>query len=548
MTFNHLPKMLLFAIILGIHAATAYAKCSVVQELRSATPQPRRIIRPNLDDFRRNFSKFEEITTEDNRASIAAMHITSKQKSICAYIGAANQKDLNDFIIGDKSLVDNIQNYSNSLTYGAIKKDAALTTLLEGRPYLRYRDYNAVEFRFAGGDELYTNEVKKRLAQDYQQTAIEFEKKIEALPIRHSYHELDGISAMPRTWHRAGTGETPAQARAAAKWAEHLNQNLPHDAVPHMVDFSEAEPHYRGFLVNIKDIGKRLAHNDELKKVGFLVAPEPEKRWILSEEAMDYFKKAKTPAEFSELVQSVFKVHLSETEIKDVTEYYQTAENFFSPKVYQDERVGLHGMDTPAGATWIDYAGLSSRKIFATLRGIEASPGHDVKAALENIEQFFAEDHARLLKQHEAINAIAKESYGNSILHASGDDVVVLTEQQLTDAQKRKFVRLISRNPETNRIRTVFTTLKDPKIRGPIIHDSEMLEKAARLELARKLDREVLRNLNFAMNLKQDASGAMKVEPLIAGPLSKSEKDIIRSVFNNLNHMSASIDSVVFLN
>ena len=545
-------RYLFLALLLGASTTARATRplCNGQTELRALTPKPHRISRPTVDGFRTENSVFNEVTTRDNRSFMDSKQRNPHKESICLYSGSANLRDLNTTIIGDKSLVDSIENYDKKLLFKKIQSEPMVAKLAsEKKTYERFNDYSAIEFEFEKGGTEYNQTLDNRLITHSQQTAIEFENTIEALPIRHSYRELPGISAQPRTWRETGIGSNPREARIAAKYSAMMNQNLPWDAAPHVAIFRDIEPHLEKMLLHLDEIEGRLAHARELTTSEFLVkVPTTDKRWRLSEQAMDYLAKSHSRDEFKDLILANFKVKLTEPQLDDVMNWYQTAEGFFSPKVYEAERKSVHGMESPFGATWLDYRGLSSRKIAVTLDGLAQTRGQGVKAALNKIDELFTLDHARLLKQHEKIESLARESFGSAALLASGDDAVILSKVQLTLQQKRKFVRLVSQDPETNQIRTVFAHFKVPSLRGSFIRDAESLEKTARLNLVRKIDKKTLKNLNFAMNLSEDAQGAITFEPLIAGPLSPHEKDEIRAIFELLKTQSIQIKPVVFLN
>lgn len=499
--------------------------------------------------------KVESTTDFNNRSFIALMETDKKLKSNVKYFDVENavQKKLNDSIVGDKAMVDAINNAFMDKFMANINAFPELAQKIEGR----YKDYKSIRLRVLVPDGGDSAKVESMLNAVYQKTNREFVAEFERegltklLPPRTD--EVPDVS----TWFLAGSGETALEANMAARAARGSGFKMGNSR---SVNFTEQVESMHADVSEIEKIRAKLARSGDLLKSGIMrassdgaIIPTKDMIAILRKiKPSDCENAAEYAIKIRAKVKTIFNTDLTDAHIDDLTKYFQKVDSL-SPPLFQRERVGVDLAEAKGGIVSVDFTGIGVDNAYEQMKALSVvnySEGSKVKVLKDaftriqtNVDQVTVEmNNAKrtfTLATKDGANPNIKPSF-------SGDDGILMPKLDWDKSQKAKLVRQLSESPDPSKFRITF--VKTELSGGGILPAAERSQRVVRAESIEKELREAVigvgkiesaksKKMIFAVDYAPDAKGG-KFNLIIGGERPTDvEKKIIAEAFRRSLHL-----------
>ena len=487
----------------------------------------------------------------NNRTFMTMMETDKKLKPNVVYFDVENavQKKLNDSLIGDKSMVDAINNAFLNRFMGNLKDYPELTKAVQGR----YKDYKSLRLRVLvkdGGDNA---KIESMLNSVYQKTnrefALEFEKEglTKLLPPRTD--EIPDVS----TWFLAGSGDTALEANMAARAARGAGYRMGNSRT---VNFTEKVESMYSDVSEIEKIRSKLASSSELFKSKVMQASSdgaiiPSKDMIAilrkikpadCENAAEYAMKIKAK------VKTAFNVDISDAHIEDLTLYFQKVDSL-SPPLFSRERININLAEAKAGIVSVDFTGVGVDNAYQQMRALSTVNYSEVdkikvlKQAFTKIQNNVDEVTTDMNNAKKTFTIATRDGANPDLKPTfSGDDGILMPKLNWGRDQKTNLVSLLSKTEDPSKYRITFvkTEFESGAIlpateRSQRVVRAESIEKYVREQVvgvgANKISSEKSKKMIFAIDYAPSSKGGTFNFILGGAKPTENEKKIISEAF-----------------
>jgi hypothetical protein len=441
----------------------------------------------------------ESVTGSGNREYIKMMEADSKvlnQQNVVYFdVENAVQKKLNDSLIGDKLMVDAVNNSFMEKFVKNLKASPDVMAHLKGQ----YKDYKSLRLRLIVKDSKEQTMIEAQLDEIYKKTNQQFTTEFERngltklLPPRTD--EVPDVS----TWFLSGTGESALEANMAARGARGVGFSKGNATT---VSFKQQVENMYGDVTAIEGIRKNLARETALLKNGILttsidgtVIPSKEMIAILRkikpsdcENAVEYATKIRTK------VKNIFKDDISDKNIDKLTMYFQKVDSI-SPPLFQRERVIINLGEAKAGIISVDFTGVGVDNAFEQMRALAAvhyaqkDKGMLLKDAFQKV-QGNVDGVTDDINNAKRTFTLASAHPGNENIGPkfSGDDGILIPKKKWGDDQKSNLIKELSATEDPSKYRVTF--VKTEFSNGAIVPAAERSQRIVRAETIEKEVRE----------------------------------------------------------
>ncbi|MBC7714474.1 MAG: hypothetical protein H7177_14105 [Rhizobacter sp.] len=481
---------------------------------------------PSAEKFKVKY-KAESTTDFNNRTFVTLMETDKKLKPKVMYFDVENavQKKLNDSLIGDKAMVDAINNAFMDKFMANLKEFPELSKAIEGR----YKDYKSIRLRVKITDSGNNAEVESMLNAVYQKTnrefVAEFEKEglTKLLPPRTD--EVPDVS----TWFLAGSGETPLEANMAARAARKAGYKM---GSSRSVNFEEQIENMHADVKDIESIRAKLALDKDLFKSGIMqassdgaVIPTKDMIGILRKiKPSDCENSAEYSAKIRAKVKTIFNTDISDAHIEQLTNYFQKVDSL-SPPLFQRERVLINLAEAKGGIVSVDFTGVGVDNAYEQMRALSTvnySQGDKAKVlkdAFTKIQNNVDEVTTDMNKAKRTFTVATTDEANPSLKPKfSGDDGILMPKLNWGQTQKVDLVKKLAQTTDPSKYRVTF--VKTEFNSGAILPEAERSQRVVRAETIEKLVRESVvgagakkisseksKKMIFAVDYSPDAKG-----------------------------------------
>lgn len=489
----------------------------------------------------------EDRGSADNRAFINQIAKDKKSKARVLHFDVENavQKKLNDTLVGDKGMVDAINNSFRSKFNKNLKADPELTSRLKGE----YQDFKSLRLRLElkPGDN--AADFEKRLSDVYAKSNKEFAEEFEKggltklIPPRTD--EVVDVS----TWFLSGTGESALEANMAARGARTAGFS---NGKATAISFKNQVAKMHSDVNSIEGIRKGLAAQDDLLKNGVMIKTETGEI-IPSKDMIGVLRKIKLSdcenvaeynAKIRAKVQKLFGDDISDKNIADLTTYFAKVDSI-SPPIFQRERVAIDLAEAKSGIVSVDFAGVGVDNAYEQMRALSAV-NYAQKDATKMIKEAFVKIQNNVDDVTDDMN-MAKRTFSRSTndptpTKYSGDDGILMPDKYWEMAKKQELIKTLAANGDPGKyrvtfVRTEYTTGSTiPAMeRSQYVVRAEGVEKSIREAVvgAGKIPSERARKMIIAIDSRPSNKG-VKYNLIIGGEKPTAEElKMIKEAFKN---------------
>lgn len=529
---------------------SAMARVASRAEVKAAPSLSEKWGNPNAQKFKTQH-KSESTVDFNNRSFVAVMEADKKAKANVVYFDVENavQKKLNDSIVGDKEMVDAINNAFMNKFMSNIKNFPELAQKIDGR----YKDYKSIRLRVSVKDAEDNAKMQSLLNAVYQKTNREFVSEFEKegltkmLPPRTD--EVPDVS----TWFLAGSGETALEANMAARAARSAGFKMGNSKT---MNFTEQIESMHQDVTEIEKLRVRLAQNSDLLKNKMMVS-SPDGSIIPSKDMIAILRKIKPSdcenlAEYSAKIKSkaktVFNADISDQHIEDLTKYFQKVDSL-SPPLFQRERVGIDLAEARNGIVSVDFTGVGVDNAYEQMRALsivnysEGSKVKVLKEAFTRIQNHVDDVTTEMDKAKRVFTLVTSDKAHPSVKPSfSGDDGILMPKQNWDTSQKVKLVQQLSKTADPSKFRVTF--VKTELSSGAILPNTERSQRVVRAETIEKFIRESVvgagknkigsdksKKMIFAVDYAPDSKGGTFNLIVGGAKATEEERKIISEAF-----------------
>lgn len=504
--------------------------------------------------------KNEDRGGADNRAFIAQMARDKNNNARVLHFDVENavQKKLNDSLVGDKGMVDAINNSFRTKLNNNLKADKELMSRLQGQ----YQDFKSLRLRLQlrPGDD--AADFEKRLSDLYAKSnkefAEEFEKNGLTKLIPPRTDEVVDVS----TWFLSGTGETALEANMAARGARTAGFS---NGKATSVAFKNQVAKMHDDVSTIEGIRKGLAAQNALLKNGVMVKTQAGEI-IPSKDMIGVLRKIKMSdcenlAEYNgkirAKVKKLFGDDISDENIKALTTYFSKVDSI-SPPLFQRERVAVDLAEAKSGIVSVDFAGIGVDNAYEQMRALSAV-NYAQKDKAKLLKDAFTKVQTHVDNVTDEMN-MAKRIFSKSTNDTtptlySGDDGILMPDRYWEMAKKQDLIKSLAANGDPGKyrvtfVRTEYTTGSTiPAMeRSQYVVRAEGVEKSIREAIvgADKIPSERARKMIIAIDSRPSAKG-VKYNLIIGGekPTADEMKMIKEAFKNSMNKEKGEVSDVV---
>lgn len=471
----------------------------------------------------------------------------------------AVQKKLNDSLVGDKAMVDAINNSFMTKFNTNLKADLELSARVKGQ----YQDFKSLRLRLElrPGDK--ATDLEKRLAEIYKKSNKEFVDEF----------NKDGLTKLipPRTdevtdvsnWFLSGMGDSALEANMAARGARSAGF-LTGKATT--VSFKQQAEEMYADVNSIEALRKTLADNAFLLKSGIMVKaatgeviPSKDMIGVLRKIKMaDCESLAEYNAKIRAKVKTLFKDDISDKNIQELTTYFEKVDSI-SPPLFQRERVAIDLGDAKNGIVSVDFAGVGVDNAYEQMKALSAvnyaqkDKGILLKDTFEKIQN-------NVDKVTDEMN-IAKRTFTRSSndpaeVKYSGDDGILMPAKHWEAAKKQDLIKTLAAKGDPGKYRVTFVRTEytsgatiPAMERSQLVVRAEGVEKSIRESVigATKISSERAKKMIFAVDSIPSNKG-VKYNLIIGGekPTAVELKMIQEAFKNSMNKEKGEMADVIF--
>jgi hypothetical protein len=484
----------------------------------------------------------------DNRAFINQMDRDKKSPAgniLHFDVENAVQKKLNDTLVGDKGMVDAINNSFMTKFNANLKADPELMSRVKGQ----YQDFKSLRLRLElkSGDK--SADLEKRLADVYKKSNKEFAEEF----------EKDGLTKLipPRTdevvdvsnWFLSGMGESALEANMAARGARSAGFS---SGKATAVSFKQQVEQMHADVKSIEGIRKNLANSAVLLKSGMMVKtgtgeviPSKDMIGILRkikladcESVADYNVKIRAK------VQTLFKSDVSDKNIEELATYFSKVDSI-SPPLFQRERVVIDLGEAKNGIVSVDFAGIGVDNAYEQMKALSA-----VNYLQKDKSVLLKEVFEKVQKNVDIVTdemSLAKRTFTKStkdptMTKYSGDDGILMPKKTWEVTKKQDLIKELATNGDPGKYRVTFVRTEFangstiPALeRSQYVVRAEGVEKSIRESVvgASKISSERAKKMIFAIDSKPSVNG-VKYNLIIGGEKPTAEElNLIQDAFKN---------------
>lgn len=492
----------------------------------------------------------ESVTDTGNRTFMKLMdadHRATNSRVVYFDVENAVQKKLNDTVIGDKGMVDAINNSFMDKLNKNLKESPELMSRLEGQ----YKDYKSMRLRLTlnPGDDAALYE--KKLSELYQKTNNEFAAEFEKMGLTKMISPRTDEVVDVRNWFLSGSGETALEANMAARGARTTAFK---EGKPNTVNFKQHLDAIHSDINTIESLRKGLAENPALLKAG-IMAKTPTGEVIPSKDMIGVLRKIKPAdcenaaeyaAKIRAKVKTLFNSDISDAHIDDLTKYFQKVDSL-SPPLFQRERVAINLADAKAGIVSVDFTGVGVENAYEQMRGLSA-----VKYAQKDKTLLVQDAFKRVqdnvdgvtdsMNQSKRFFTTATSNPNDPTLKPkfSGDDGIFMPKMNWSMGDKKDLLKKLSKeaDPSKYRVTYVNTVFNNGDVipaaeRSIRVVRAEGIEKSVREAVigAEKINSERAKKMIIAIDSVPFSKGG-KFNLIIGGEkVTEDEKKLLLKAF-----------------
>jgi hypothetical protein len=484
----------------------------------------------------------------DNRAFMNQMaKDKAGKKSNIIYFDVENavQKKLNDSLVGDKGMVDAINNSFMTKFNSHLKADKELMSRIQGQ----YQDFKSLRLRLElrPGDN--AADFEKRFSDLYAKSNKEFAEEFQKggltklIPPRTD--EVVDVS----TWFLSGTGESALEANMAARGARTAGFS---NGKATSISFKNQVAKMHDDVKSIEGIRRGLAAQDDLLKSKMMIKTETGEI-IPSKDMIGVLRKIKLSdcedvaeynAKIRAKVRKLFGKDISDKNIADLTTYFSKVDSI-SPPLFQRERVAIDLAEAKSGIVSVDFAGVGVDNAYEQMKALSAV-NYVQKDKSKMLKDAFTKIQNNVDDVTEDMNK-AKRTFTNSAndptpTKYSGDDGILMPDKSWGMAKKQELIKTLAANGDPGKYRVTFVRTEytsgatiPAMERSQYVVRAEGVEKSIREAIvgAAKIPSERARKMIIAIDSRPSVNG-VKYDLIIGGEKPTAEElKMIKEAFNN---------------
>lgn len=425
----------------------------------------------------------------NNRSFMNQMAKDKKQKAeniLHFDVENAVQKKLNDSLVGDKEMVDAINNSFMTKFNANLKADPELMARVKGQ----YQDFKSIRLRLElkPGDK--AADLEKRLADVYKKSnkefADEFQKEGLTKLIPPRTDEVVDVS----NWFLSGMGDSALEANMAARGARTAGFE---NGKAVTMTFKQQVEKMHADMNSIEGIRKKLAMNEALLKSGVMVKtatgeviPSKDMIGILRKIKMaDCESVAEYNAKIRAKVKTIFKDDISDKNIEELTTYFGKVDSI-SPPLFQRERVAIDLGEAKSGIVSVDFSGVGVDNAFEQMRALSAV-NYAQQDKLVMLKDAFGKVQTNVDKVTDELN-VAKRTFNkgtneNNSTKFSGDDGILMPKSNWEQAKKQELLKELGKTADPSKFRVTFVRTEfDSGVSIPAMERSSRVVRAEMIE------------------------------------------------------------------
>lgn len=438
----------------------------------------------------------ESVNDTANRTFMTLME-ADKQKLVprkVMYFDVENavQKKLNDSLIGDKTMVDSVNNSFMGKFQQNIKNSPELMARIEGQ----YKDYKSLRLRLTLREGDNPLELEARLSEIYQRTNREFTAEFERegltklLPPRTD--EVPDVS----TWFLSGSGESALEANMAARGARNSGFAMGNAKT---VGFKQQVESMHADMAGIEGMRNSLASDPRLVKSKIMEATR-EGAVIPSKEMIGVLRKIKPSdcenateyaAKIRAKVKTLFKFDISDKHIDELTTYFQKVDSI-SPPLYQRERVVINLGDAKSGIISVDFTGVGVDNAYEQMRALstvnyaQKDKAVLLKEAFQKVQTNVDNVTTDMNRAKRTFTVAARNPADPGLApQFSGDDGILMPKKNWSQHEKTNLLKLLSKTEDPSKYRVTFVKTEfDSGVIVPVAERSQRVVRAEGIEKA----------------------------------------------------------------
>ncbi|AUN97947.1 hypothetical protein C0V70_07470 [Bacteriovorax stolpii] len=490
------------------------------------------------------------ITNTNNRSFISMMEADKKLKrKDVLYFDVENavQKKLNDTLIGDKAMVDSVNNSFLAKFQKNLQEHPEVAAKLEGQ----YKDYKGMRLRLALREGEGAAVWEKKLNDIYQKSVDEFATEFEKMGLSKMIAPRTDEVVDVRSWFLSGSGESALEANMAARGARTTAFK---DGKSRTVSFKEQLAVMHKDVNSIEGLRKSLAGSSDLMKSGIMiktasgeVIPSKDMIGVLRKiKPSDCADAAEYAAKIRGKVKTLFNSDISDKHIDDLTEYFKKVDSL-SPPLFQRERVSINLGEAKNGIVSVDFTGVGVDNAYEQMRALSAV-NYAQKDAKTLVQDAFGKIQTNVDGVTESMNAskryftlATKDAKNPSVVPKfSGDDGILMPTGDWSMGQKKDLLKTLSKAEDPSKFRVTYVrTVFDSGAVVPAAERSQRVVRAEGIEKAvreavtgsGKISSEKAKKMIFAVDSIPSSKGG-KFNLLIGGTKpTEDEKKLILQAF-----------------
>lgn len=455
----------------------------------------------------------------------------------------AVQKKLNDSLVGDKEMVDAINNSFMTKFNANLNADPELMARVKGQ----YQDFKSLRLRLELKPGDVASDLEKRLADVYKKSNKEFADEF----------QKDGLTKLipPRTdevtdvsnWFLSGTGDSALEANMAARGARTSEFE---SGKATTVSFKQQVKRMHADIDAIEGLRKSLAANEALLKSGVMVKtatgeviPSRDMIGILRKiKRSDCVNLADYNAKIRAKVKTLFKGDISDQNIDDLTIYFKKVD-LISPPIFQRQRTDINLGEAKSGIVSVDFSGVGVDNAFEQMRALSAV-NYTQQDKLLMLKDAFGKVQTNVNKVTDDLNmakrTFNKASNENNSTKFSGDDGILMPNTNWEKAKKQELIKDLSKTSDPSKFRVTFVRTEfDSGVSIPAMERSSRVVRAEAIEKGLrdavvgmdKIDSSRARQMIFAIDSAPSVTGG-KFNLIIGGEKpTASELKMIEAAF-----------------
>lgn len=477
-------------------STSAKAK-NIVENSTEKIAKQKALSSPAVIKYKERYSSDFKLPPKSNQEYIdlAKADAKAKRKDVLFFdVENSVQKNLNDNIFGEKTMVDSVNNSFMERFYQNVQNNPLLKSRMSGQ----YKDYKSLRLRLElkPGDS--RAELEANLASIYQKSAKEFQVEFDKLKL----HELvkprtDEIPDVDR-WFLAGSGDTPIAANMAARGARtNLDKGILHYA-------DHIDELHKDVLL-IESLRKGFSNEAHLLQMGVL-DKLPGGQLIPSKDMISILRKVKPSAckdydeyllKIHEKMKQMFGKDISNESINNLTKYFTKVDSL-SPPLFSAERVEINLGMAKQGIVSIDFTGVGVDNAYQQMSGLaklnyaQTDKALMLKEAFGRVQSHVNKVTAEMKKSKEffsdAVKKVGNETHEPMF---SGDDGIFMPKfSEWSVEAKNKLIVALGKSEDPSKFRITFVKSHfsngkeiPPETLSSHIVIAEKLEKAIREKL-----------------------------------------------------------------